>query len=82
MNIGSLNLAEAQQIIPMEAKPFECGVGVRGNQIPGNDRFYRFLVDGQRIRWIEFLVRRIFLIAEYKKDLPRLAGFKRNLNLV
>ena len=82
VDVGCFDLAAAQQFMPIKTKPFECGIGICGNQIPGDEWLCSLLVEDQGIRRIKFLFARIFLIAEKEEDLPRFAGIERNLDVV
>src|SRR5260370_38651159 len=64
------------------AKLSESSVGLGRHEIFGDHRFRRFLVDGLRIGWIEFLFSRIFLIAEPENDLPGFAGLQGELDVM
>jgi hypothetical protein len=82
VHVGRADLEDAQQFIPVEAKPFEGRIGIRRSEIAGDRLFCPLLVDDQGIRWIEFLLARVFLVAENKKDLSGLAGIERNPDVV
>ena len=73
---GDLHLINAEQVVPVIPQFLEGGGDVLAVEIFGDDRLDGFLVDGLRIRRVEFFVHRVFVVAEDENDFLRLAGLQ------
>jgi len=82
MFIGSLDLAEAEDAVPIDAQGRKGLLHLLGFEIAGDDRFDQFLVDGLRAGGIEFFILRIFLIPQQKDHLAGLAGIEIQLDMM